>query len=51
LAGLIDHIRSGRLDPARPVVFVHTGGTPALFAYNEILAEQISARRLPDAGV
>ena len=51
LAGLIDHIRSGRLDPDRPVVFVHTGGTPALFAYNEILAEQISARRLPDAGV
>ncbi len=46
LAGLIDHIRSGVLDPDQPVVFVHTGGTPALFAYNEILSEQIEARRL-----
>ena len=46
LAGLIDHIRSGRLDPEEPVVFVHTGGTPALFAYNEVLSEQIAARSL-----
>ena len=46
LAGLIDHIRSGRLDPEEPVVVVHTGGTPALFAYNEVLSEQIAARSL-----
>ena len=46
LAGLIDHIRTGRLDPEEPVVFVHTGGTPALFVYNEVLAEQIAARSL-----
>ncbi|GIS58853.1 MAG: hypothetical protein CM1200mP2_10780 [Planctomycetaceae bacterium] len=46
LAGLIDHIRSGRLDPQEPVVFVHTGGTPALFAYNEVFSEQIAARSL-----
>jgi len=46
LAGLIDHIRSGQLDPEEPVVFVHTGGTPALFVYNEVLAEQIAARSL-----
>ena len=35
MAGLIDHIRSGELDPSQPVVFLHTGGTPALFAFND----------------
>ena len=33
MAGLIDHVRQGTLDPAGTVVFLHTGGTPALFAY------------------
>lgn len=33
MAGLIDYIRSGRLTTRETVVFVHTGGTPALFAY------------------
>ena len=33
LAGLIDHARTGRIAPGQTVVFVHTGGTPALFAY------------------
>ena len=30
LAGLIDHIRSGQLDPEQPVVFVHTGWHPGV---------------------
>lgn len=34
MAGLVDRIRAGELDPSRPVVFLHTGGTPALFAFN-----------------
>lgn len=33
MAGLIDHIRSGRIGKDERVVFVHTGGTPATFAY------------------
>ncbi|NJO37757.1 MAG: pyridoxal-phosphate dependent enzyme [Rhizobiales bacterium] len=33
LAGLIDHVRSGRLGRDERVLFIHTGGTPALFAY------------------
>ena len=37
MACLIDDIRSGRLTGDDPVVFVHTGGTPALFAYREEL--------------
>lgn len=35
MAGLIDHVRAGRLTSADTVVFLHTGGTPALFAYAE----------------
>jgi 1-aminocyclopropane-1-carboxylate deaminase/D-cysteine desulfhydrase-like pyridoxal-dependent ACC family enzyme len=33
MAGLIDHIRRGAIPASRTVVFVHTGGLPALFAY------------------
>jgi D-cysteine desulfhydrase family pyridoxal phosphate-dependent enzyme len=33
MAGLIDHARKGRIGRGQTVVFVHTGGTPALFAY------------------
>ena len=38
LAGLIALIRGGRWTPDDDVVFIHTGGTPALFAYRETLA-------------
>jgi 1-aminocyclopropane-1-carboxylate deaminase/D-cysteine desulfhydrase-like pyridoxal-dependent ACC family enzyme len=37
MAALIDDARQGRLDPDRPVVFIHTGGTPALFAYRDAM--------------
>jgi D-cysteine desulfhydrase family pyridoxal phosphate-dependent enzyme len=37
MAGLIDHVRAGRLGKGQTVVFVHTGGTPALFAYADDL--------------
>lgn len=33
MAKLMADIRSGRLDRHAPVVFLHTGGAPALFAY------------------
>ncbi len=33
MAGLIHHARAGRWSPEDHVVFIHTGGTPALFAY------------------
>lgn len=32
MACLIDHVRTGALDPASTIVFLHTGGAPALFA-------------------
>src|ERR671932_257827 len=33
LAGLIADVRSGRVPAGSAVVFMHTGGTPAVFAY------------------
>src|SRR4029077_2228380 len=39
MAGLIDDVRKRRLGPADTAVFIHTGGTPAVFAYrDELLA-------------
>ena len=37
MAGLIAHVRSGRIAPGSRVLFVHTGGQPALFAYADSL--------------
>jgi 1-aminocyclopropane-1-carboxylate deaminase/D-cysteine desulfhydrase-like pyridoxal-dependent ACC family enzyme len=33
MAALIDHINQGRVKPDDTVIFLHTGGYPALFAY------------------
>ena len=33
MAGLIDHVRTGRIGKGQTIAFLHTGGTPALFAY------------------
>jgi len=35
MAALIDHVRSRKLANDEPVVFLHTGGSPALFGYVE----------------
>ena len=35
MAGMIDHIRRGEIEPGDTIVFLHTGGTPALFAHVE----------------
>lgn len=39
MAGLIDDARQKRLGPKDSVVFIHTGGTPAVFAYRDELME------------
>jgi D-cysteine desulfhydrase family pyridoxal phosphate-dependent enzyme len=39
MAGLIDHARRGLIGEDETVIFVHTGGLPALFAYNQELSE------------
>jgi len=39
-AGLIGRVRKELFDPKRPVLFVHTGGAPALFAYRSLIDDQ-----------
>ncbi|MDP6112632.1 MAG: D-cysteine desulfhydrase family protein [Planctomycetota bacterium] len=37
MSGLLDHIRTGKIGSDKKIVFLHTGGLPALFAYNDEL--------------
>ncbi len=37
VAGLIDHVRRGIIAPGSKVLYLHTGGTPALFCYADEL--------------
>jgi 1-aminocyclopropane-1-carboxylate deaminase/D-cysteine desulfhydrase-like pyridoxal-dependent ACC family enzyme len=46
MSGVIDQIRRGVHSTSETVVFVHTGGLPALFAYGQ----EISAISDPKAG-
>ena len=43
MAGLIAHVRSGHIPARSRVVFLHTGGLPALFAYGVQLESCLSA--------
>jgi len=41
MAALIDHVRKGRLTAADTVIFLHTGGLPATFAYRDAILAMI----------
>jgi len=43
-AGMLDHIRRGVVPRGATVVFIHTGGQPALFAASRALMEHIAKR-------
>ncbi|MEK7413912.1 MAG: pyridoxal-phosphate dependent enzyme [Planctomycetota bacterium] len=43
LAGLISHVRTGRIAAGKNVVFIHTGGSPEIFACNEEVAAYLLA--------
>jgi L-cysteate sulfo-lyase len=43
MEGLIDLVRGGRMAKGKTVVFLHTGGAPALFGYPELTAEAATA--------
>lgn len=43
MAGLLDGVAKGRLPGSGPVLFLHTGGSPALFAYSGIQASMDDA--------
>ncbi len=47
MAGLMDLARSGVLTKDVPVVFIHTGGLPILFAYGPQLQHLASLTRIP----
>jgi 1-aminocyclopropane-1-carboxylate deaminase/D-cysteine desulfhydrase-like pyridoxal-dependent ACC family enzyme len=40
MACLFDHIQKGKIDRSDVVIFLHTGGTPALFAYRSSLVTE-----------
>jgi L-cysteate sulfo-lyase len=40
MAGLLDLARRGVLDPAVPTVFLHTGGVPIVFAFEDAFRDQ-----------
>ena len=42
MAGLVAHLRSGRIAPGSRVSFIHTGGQPAIFAYADRLGPWLS---------
>ncbi len=49
MAGLIAHVRSGRIAPGSRVLFLHTGGLPAIFAYADRLGPWLSQAPWPPA--
>jgi D-cysteine desulfhydrase family pyridoxal phosphate-dependent enzyme len=42
MSGLIDHVRRGEIAPGETIVFLHTGGVPALFAQADRLGVAVS---------
>ena len=42
MAGLIDLVGTGEIGPEETVVFLHSGGTPGLFAYRDVFADESS---------
>ena len=46
MAGLMDLVRTGVLDRTIPTIFVHTGGTPILFAYEEQFRDLAALTRI-----
>jgi D-cysteine desulfhydrase family pyridoxal phosphate-dependent enzyme len=44
MAGLIGHIKEGRFGPSDTVVFLHSGGSPALFSDGPTLLSALEAR-------
>lgn len=40
MAGLIDLVRKGHFKKGENVLFIHTGGWPALFAYTDVTLKE-----------
>ena len=46
MSALYDHVKKGKVTSKDVVIFLHTGGTPALFAYQEELGTEELRRHL-----
>lgn len=44
MAGLVDHARTGKVGDESVVVFIHTGGLPALFAFKDEILDAFGGR-------
>ena len=44
MAGLIDLFKTGFFQKSDAVVFVHTGGTPALFPYRGVMTRLLAGK-------
>ncbi|MXY97034.1 MAG: pyridoxal-phosphate dependent enzyme, partial [Gemmatimonadetes bacterium] len=51
MAGLIEHVRSGVIAEGSRVLFIHTGGLPAIFAYGDRLGSWLSDVPWESAGL
>lgn len=47
-AALLDHVKQGIVPRDATVVFVHTGGTPAVFAHADLIRDHAARYRLPE---
>ena len=50
MAGLIADVHHERIEPDDVVVFIHTGGTPAVFAYAEEVLAEYKTTATPEVG-
>ena len=50
MAGLVAHVRAGRIAAGSRMLFVHTGGLPAIFAYAARLGSWLSEAPWAPAG-
>ncbi len=46
MAGLIGQVREGRWTKGQNILFVHTGGSPALYAYRPVLAKGVLPEKM-----
>ncbi|MBI2418546.1 MAG: D-cysteine desulfhydrase family protein [Ignavibacteriales bacterium] len=46
MAGLTGLVQTKRIDPAVPVIFIHTGGTPIIFSFEEDLGKSVNITKI-----
>ncbi len=47
MAGLLDLVKQGRFARDETIIFLHTGGAPALFAFQSVIARSVATKQSP----